>query len=365
MYEVDNKTREADFILRTILTQDQKRIKRILMIVPKDRRTAITEQARKQLVKQLTALEEIPETSQAVKFFRAQLIYQVHEAGYSVSHSAYIAKIVVTVLAVIAVVALFFVFAMPYVPKAVDYSRGVIDRFEIHEDSPLQFIIEKFGNESSRLDSEPKEENRITNNIKEPGTNLALFAMPERNVMDEATALAGLSLEDILNPTEKSSTTNVAVNTPGMSPDNPDLRDMLVFDPLYRNRITIPALKVDSPVYGGTSIDFLEKGTWLRPNGSTPDKGGNTVIVGHRYTSQDWFGKNTFYDLPDVEVGDLIEVVWEGKEYVYKIFLTDTVKPDAVEIEAPSSENILTIYTCTPLWSGHNRFVVKARLITS
>jgi sortase (surface protein transpeptidase) len=32
-------------------------------------------------------------------------------------------------------------------------------------------------------------------------------------------------------------------------------------------------------------------------------------------------------------------------------------------VEAPTDEHILTLYTCTPLWSAKDRLVIKARLI--
>ena len=54
--------------------------------------------------------------------------------------------------------------------------------------------------------------------------------------------------------------------------------------------------------------------------------------------------------------------MWEDKEYDYKVTSIREVPPTAIEIEAPTDANIVTLYTCTPLWSAKNRLVVVAEL---
>jgi len=123
------------------------------------------------------------------------------------------------------------------------------------------------------------------------------------------------------------------------------------------NRLVIPALALDQHVWVGTSPYLVNKGVWARPNTSTPPKGGNTVLVGHRFT---YDGPATFYSLDKVAVGDTIVLYWQGKEYDYRVSQTKVVPPTAVEVEAPTAQPQLTIYTCTPLWSAKNRLVVIA-----
>lgn len=126
-----------------------------------------------------------------------------------------------------------------------------------------------------------------------------------------------------------------------------------------RNVLLIPQIGVDGLVYEGTDPTVLNYGIWRRPNTSTPDKGGNTVFVAHRYLYTT--GINTFYHLPKMEVGDEFVVFWEGQQYIYEVFTTETVLPTQTEIEENTQEPIVTLYTCTPLWSSEYRFVVKAR----
>lgn len=127
------------------------------------------------------------------------------------------------------------------------------------------------------------------------------------------------------------------------------------------NRVIIPKIGVDSQILQGDSALLLDKGIWHRPNTTTPDMGGNMVLVGHRflYTS----GPDTFYHLPKMQVGDTVEVTWNNENYTYEVFETLTVTAQTVSIEENTDEDILTLYTCTPLWNPTHRFVVRAKKI--
>jgi LPXTG-site transpeptidase (sortase) family protein len=122
--------------------------------------------------------------------------------------------------------------------------------------------------------------------------------------------------------------------------------------------LVIPSIGVRSPIVQGKDSGALSKGSWLRPNSSTPDKGGNTVLAGHRflYTS----GENTFYHLDKLHPNDTITVYWQKRAYHYKVETTSVVQASAVEIEAPSSQPVLTLYTCTPLFKVDKRLVIRA-----
>lgn len=125
------------------------------------------------------------------------------------------------------------------------------------------------------------------------------------------------------------------------------------------NVLVIPKINVDAKIVEGEDPSALYDGFWRRPKTSKPPLGGNTVISGHRflYTS----GPNTLYHLDRVKVGDEILIFWEGTEYVYIVSETKIVQPNAIEIEAPTDDHRLTLYTCTPLWSSAQRLVVVAR----
>jgi LPXTG-site transpeptidase (sortase) family protein len=124
------------------------------------------------------------------------------------------------------------------------------------------------------------------------------------------------------------------------------------------NRIVIPSLSLNEPIIESNTINSIANGgTWRRPATSTPEKGGNTVIVGHRY-----FGSKaaTFYHLDKLSVGEIIALYWNGSERLYRVESIQTVDATALFIEAPSEQEKLTLYTCTPLWTATNRLVVTA-----
>ena len=125
------------------------------------------------------------------------------------------------------------------------------------------------------------------------------------------------------------------------------------------NRVIIPKLQLEETIFEGPDARTLNKGIWRRPLTSTPDKGSNTVLAGHRFTYQ---GKPPFYRLDNLSVGDQIVVVYDRKLYRYQVRTTQTVPATAVAIENPSREAQLTLYTCTPLWSLTQRLVFQASL---
>jgi LPXTG-site transpeptidase (sortase) family protein len=123
--------------------------------------------------------------------------------------------------------------------------------------------------------------------------------------------------------------------------------------------LIIPRLAMREEVRDG-GIALLSKGVWRVPHTSTPDKGGNTVLVGHRFT---YAGQSVFYHLDKIKVRDRIGVYWNDKLYEYEVFAIKIVSPQEVSVEANTTEPRLTLYTCTPLWSVKQRLVIQAKLI--
>ncbi len=124
--------------------------------------------------------------------------------------------------------------------------------------------------------------------------------------------------------------------------------------------LIVPSMALDAAVHEGRTTRTLREGLWRLPHTSTPDKGGNTVIVAHRFTYTN--PRGMFYHLDQVQAGDQIALLWHGKKYIYKTVSTRVVPPTEVSVEAPTADSILTLYTCTPLWNPKDRLVVTARL---
>ena len=126
------------------------------------------------------------------------------------------------------------------------------------------------------------------------------------------------------------------------------------------NTLVIPSMYLRETVHEGPYEDTLSKGVWHRPHTSTPDQGGNTVFAGHRFT---YHGAAVFYNLDKVSVGDLITLYWNGEKYEYRVYDIQEVSPNAVEIEKNTETPMLTLYTCTPLWTVQKRLVIQAVLV--
>lgn len=162
------------------------------------------------------------------------------------------------------------------------------------------------------------------------------------------------SITDITTP-EINTSTNPIVPQPQLA-----LAEEVIIDPLKdaNPEISIPSINLNSKVISSNNNKDLWKGIWHRETTGNPIQGGNIVITAHRflYTGNE----DTFYHLPKIKLDDIVTLTWQGKKYEYKVIETSEVGPDAVEIEAPTTRHILTLYTCTPLWTSDRRFVAKA-----
>jgi sortase A len=131
------------------------------------------------------------------------------------------------------------------------------------------------------------------------------------------------------------------------------------------NSVIIPSMLLDQPILEGiipNQYATLNKGIWRWPKGSTPDKGGNTILIGHRFTYTN--PRGVFYFLNKVKVGDDIAVIWNNHRYVYKVASINEVPPNDTAIENNTPNPELTLFTCTPLWLPKDRLVVVANLET-
>ena len=127
---------------------------------------------------------------------------------------------------------------------------------------------------------------------------------------------------------------------------------------LPQDGLIIPSMQLDEPVFAGATAKTLRQGLWLRPQGTTPDQGGNTVIAGHRFTYTN--PRGSLYHLDKVRSGDRIALFWKGKRYTYTVTEIKIVPATETSIEGPTDKPRLTVYTCTPLWLPKDRLVVIA-----
>lgn len=138
------------------------------------------------------------------------------------------------------------------------------------------------------------------------------------------------------------------------------------FDPSLspENKLIIPSIGVDSVINEASIEDHeaaLQKGIWRAPDFNTPtDQSRPTILAAHRYGYLKWSNlyrrHNSFFNLPKLEVGDTVEIVWRQRKYVYEIY----AESQGTEITDYSADLIL--YTCNDL-SSDVRIVKYARLV--
>ncbi len=123
--------------------------------------------------------------------------------------------------------------------------------------------------------------------------------------------------------------------------------------------LEIPRIDSVEPVVEGTDRNALSAALGHEKATVLPGEVGNCVIAGHRnYT----FGKY-FNRLNEVEIGDMIYIHTPTEKYSYKVSEIKTVKPEEVEILENTENEILTLYTCTPIYIATHRLVVIAERV--
>lgn len=145
--------------------------------------------------------------------------------------------------------------------------------------------------------------------------------------------------------------------TPTESSSNLDNSEQIKQKPDAIGTIKIDKIGVYLAVAEGSDLATLKFSLGHMPE--TADLGtiGNAVVAGHRSHS---FG-SFFNRLDEVEVGDTIEVKSAAGDYVYEVYETKIVDPDDLSVlRGSSNHRVLTLITCTPLYTSTHRLIVHA-----
>lgn len=126
--------------------------------------------------------------------------------------------------------------------------------------------------------------------------------------------------------------------------------------------IRIPKIKVELPIYHGTSETVLQAGVGHFWGTSLPVGGESThtVLTGHRGLPT----KTLFTNMDKLEVGDIFYIKVLGETLAYQIDQILTVLPeetDALSIEP--GQDYATLVTCTPYAINTHRLLVRGKRI--
>lgn len=127
-------------------------------------------------------------------------------------------------------------------------------------------------------------------------------------------------------------------------------------------RINIPKINVKLPIYHGTSDEVLANGIGHLQTSSLPIGGKNTraILSGHRGMAE----ADMFTRLDELEAGDLIFIEVLNEKLAYAVTDTQVILPEETEtLDIVAGEDILTLVTCTPIYTNTHRLVVNAKRI--
>jgi len=134
--------------------------------------------------------------------------------------------------------------------------------------------------------------------------------------------------------------------------------------------LSIPKLNVNVPVI--LNVDGADKKEYFKAlqNGVAQMKGtalpgeGNTVIFGHSNFYGDDSGeyKNIFYNLNQLEIGDEIKILSNGKILRYLVSEIKMVEAKNIDVIKQKGKKELTLITCWPPGTIDQRLVVVANL---
>jgi LPXTG-site transpeptidase (sortase) family protein len=144
------------------------------------------------------------------------------------------------------------------------------------------------------------------------------------------------------------------------------------------DRIIIPRINKNVPVvqvsaenllkrdWNGLEKDIqnsLKDGVVHYPGTAQPGEHGNVVITGHSsyFIWDPGRFKDVFALLHEVAIGDDVVVYHNQEKYIYRVYDTQVVMPDKVDILTQEGGDKLTLITCTPVGTNLKRLVVMAR----
>ena len=128
------------------------------------------------------------------------------------------------------------------------------------------------------------------------------------------------------------------------------------FDPRLpqKNMLIIPSIGVKTVINEApieNYEDALQKGVWRVSDFGTPSLAKRpTILAAHRYGylkwSNDFRRENSFFNLPKLEEGDRVEIIWNQRRYIFEVYAGE----QATKLTDYSAD--LVLFTCNDLSSN-------------
>ena len=126
--------------------------------------------------------------------------------------------------------------------------------------------------------------------------------------------------------------------------------------------ISINKIRVELPIYYGTSDDVLNTSAGLLEGSSFPigGKGTHSVISAHRGLPS----SKLFTDLNKLEVGDTFVIKVLDRTMTYEIDQISIIKPKEIsKLKIEQKKDYVTLMTCTPYGINSHRLLVRGHRV--
>ncbi|GAA5199198.1 hypothetical protein GCM10023346_38340 [Arthrobacter gyeryongensis] len=128
-------------------------------------------------------------------------------------------------------------------------------------------------------------------------------------------------------------------------------------------RFRYPSVKIDLPIFHGTSDEVLAKGVGHLYGSSLPVGGPGThsVLTSHSGIPN----AELFNPLHSAKTGDIFSTEVMDHTFLYKVNRIEVVKPDDISsLKITPGQDSVTLITCTPIGVNSHRLLVHASRIT-
>jgi sortase A len=124
-------------------------------------------------------------------------------------------------------------------------------------------------------------------------------------------------------------------------------------------KLEAPSAGLSATILEGSDDRTLRKAAGHIEGTALPGDDGNVGIAGHRDT--------TFRKVRHLKVGDMLALQTADSRFEYRVVRSMIVKPEAVEVLAPTARPTLTLVTCYPfsfIGSAPKRYILQAELVS-
>jgi LPXTG-site transpeptidase (sortase) family protein len=183
-----------------------------------------------------------------------------------------------------------------------------------------------------------------------------------------ATRRIGQTFSELTNPKVDLPPAVPVVFTPLIGPDGKEIQPVNT-----EFSIVIPKLGINAPVVASVDplnqkeyMQALQKGVAHAKTSYFPNQDGATYLFSHS-TNYQWFVKDLnaiFYNIKNLEHGDLIVLFYKGKQYTYRFASREIVQPKDISYLLPvTGKRQLILQTCWPPGTLYQRLLIFAELV--